>query len=501
MYQTAQALFSISLSNTIQKYNTTTRQEQLAKLVPSQVIELAYLSTLLEQHCGSSLLSHKLEIFRTFLEDVVQVVPFESIAYAITNGNPHTTVQCLRALKVDNTKIPRSMMMYIGLREAGYQLEYGIPSELLLSMEQQAAEKAGQSEYGLFNLSENVYTDSGKFVYETYSCLPGTGLPLSEPMKFQTDISNFKPRIPVNKQIVEDVKHLQDILHPEFTITSIVDREFQTEIVSKANIEDLYPVSSEGSSGLKSPLNVLISGRQQLTELSKKLSESNCNQKMLEIVNTIRHDELDTCTSLLGGFMHQGLVYISLSSRKHPQNDVFFLSTASVGVWALFSLDYQHIKPILSKCQGEQLLIKLSDHVKGISGTSQESDDRRFNPYAAKLQFIAQGMAKTVTMSCNAQNVSYSLERQLVELCNDRNISAAIPLSDITGKWSVLFKGNILSLVHYKCRLLVARWLKWALMIHNLREELAKYTAVGVVGLVNSGKSKLVNTLFGIKVY
>ena len=103
-------------------------------------------------------------------------------------------------------------------------------------------------------------------------------------------------------------------------------------------------------------------------------------------------------------------------------------------------------------------------------------------------------------MSRSAQNVSYSLERQLIELCNDRNISAAIPLSDITGKWSVLFKDNILSSVHHRSRLLLARWLKWALMIHNLREELAKYTAVGVVGLVNSGKSKLVNTLFGIKV-
>ena len=37
-------------------------------------------------------------------------------------------------------------------------------------------------------------------------------------------------------------------------------------------------------------------------------------------------------------------------------------------------------------------------------------------------------------------------------------------------------------------------------MVHNLREELAKYTAVGVAGLVNSGKSNLVNSLFGIQV-
>ena len=37
-------------------------------------------------------------------------------------------------------------------------------------------------------------------------------------------------------------------------------------------------------------------------------------------------------------------------------------------------------------------------------------------------------------------------------------------------------------------------------MIHRLCEELARYTTVGVVGLVNSGKSLLVRTLFDIKV-
>jgi hypothetical protein len=468
------------------------------------VIELAYLSALLEQQRGSSqLLSHKLDIVRRFLKDVVQVVPFESIAYAITNGNPHTVMQCLRALKMDNSKIPKTMMMYRGFREAIYHVEHGIPSDILLSMEQKATEQAFRSGSGSYydgRLSEKVYTDSGKFVYEGYPLVPGTNLPLNKPIRVQTDMNDFKPRVPISKQIVEDVRDLQETLFPSHVLPNLGGN---MEVVSKVNIEDLYPISSsdhEDSAGLKSPLNILIFGRKRLTELSMKLSGSKSNQEILKTVNTIRHDELDTCTSLLGGFMHQGVVYISLSSHKHPQNDISLHATASVGVWALFSLDYQHVKPILSKCQGEQLLIKLFDHVKGITGVSQESDERDFNPYAAKLQFIVQGMAKTATMPCSAQNVSYSLERQLVELCSDRNISAAIPLSDITGKWSKLFKDNTLSLVDHKCRLLIARWLKWALMIHNLREELARYTAVGVVGLVNSGKSKLVNTLFGIKV-
>ena len=111
---------------------------------------------------------------------------------------------------------------------------------------------------------------------------------------------------------------------------------------------------------------------------------------------------------------------------------------------------------------------------------------------------MVQGLDKTV--SCNSHYISYSLERQLVILCDKLNISASTPTEKIVEKWNTLFKDNVLSLVAMSHRPLIARWMRWALMVHNLREELAKYTAIGVVGLVNSGKSKLVGNLFGIKV-
>ena len=107
-------------------------------------------------------------------------------------------------------------------------------------------------------------------------------------------------------------------------------------------------------------------------------------------------------------------------------------------------------------------------------------------------------MIKTVT--CNSQHVSYSLEQQLADMCKQFNIDATVSVDNLLMRWSKLFKDNVLSLICYADRPLIARWLKWALMIHELREALAKYTAIGVVGLINSGKSKLVNTIFGIKV-
>ena len=220
---------------------------------------------------------------------------------------------------------------------------------------------------------------------------------------------------------------------------------------------------------------------------------------MLKNVNEIRQGDLTICTSLLGGFMEQQEIDIPLVKSRRDRSEALSLSgRASVGVWALSSLDYSAIQPILARCHGNQLLVKIENYVKAIFSTKAMASEADDNQYAAKLQFIVQGIWKTVT--CNTQYISYSLERQLSELCGHRKIDAHFPLDKLVAQWARLFEENILSLVAFSHRPLIARWLKWALMVHNLREELAKYTTVGVVGLVNSGKSKLINTLFGIKV-
>ena len=452
------------------------------------------MSALLEQ-CGADsggLHSHKFEVIKKFLEDVVKVVPFESIAYAIANGNDQTAMQCLTALEAAKTKIPKTKVMFNGLCESNVHLRYGVPPNQILSLEHKAFEVATSSNF------TSVYMDSGKLVYELNTFLPGTQIPLDKPVKIQTVVNDAKQ---TNKELADKLNQLMTSVFPGVHESQCVDPSIAFPILSERAIEEVYPIQSDGPSNLKSPLNILVNGRKRLAALSMTLYGSQSNQQMLQLVNTIRNSELDTCTSLLGGFMHQAVVGIMLTSNKSSQAsnvDVLFISQASVGVWALFSLDYNHVKPILTQCQDKQLLVKLFDYVKGISGISHAPGESDFNPYAAKLQFVVQGITKTVT--CNTQHVSYSLERQLVELCNEQSIYAATPESEITGKWSVLFREKTLSLVDQNYRLLIAKWLKWALMIHNLREELAKYTAVGVVGLVNSGKSKLVNTIFGIKV-
>ena len=170
-------------------------------------------------------------------------------------------------------------------------------------------------------------------------------------------------------------------------------------------------------------------------------------------------------------------------------------SAAAVGVWALFSVGYGDMRYLLNVIPSESVLVDVADYIKGIFKQESIMADKK---YAGKLQFMVQAMKETV--SCNGHYVSYSLECQLIELCGKLNISDSTPLPILIQEWDTIFKDNVLSVVTPIYRPLIAYWLKWALMIHHLREELARYTTVGVVGLVNSGKSLLVSTLFGIKV-
>ena len=284
-------------------------------------------------------------------------------------------------------------------------------------------------------------------------------------------------------------------------------------VICGLNIELLYPITklSLASSCLKSPLDILSSGRKELARLSnlaltnqdkpseqespKSLSEQ-YNSQMLQVINDIRQGDLHLCTTLLGAFMEEQMqVPLKESSHTTAKAIASVISSAAVGVWFLFSLALPNVNNLLASIPNYELLVQVKEYIKGIFSDNTVTTERM---YAGKLQFMVQGLEKTV--SCNSQYISYSLERQLVALCNTLNITADTPTKKLIEEWDTLFKKDVLSLVIPSHRPLVARWMRWALMIHNLREELAKYMAVGVVGLVNSGKSRLVNSLFHIQV-
>ena len=481
----------------LQRYSVSTRQRQLAVLTPSQLIELAYLSALLEQYPFSKTqpISHKVEVIKTFLEKVTQVVPLESITHAIAYSPYQLAVFCAKALLTSKIELPASGLMRDGLGDAVIHLQSGTVSAIA------AFEKAKSKVWNMLPFmapTDVVQTHIDKSLPQPRLHVSAYGVSASEPIE-SGEISTEEC---LEK---EDIQRLRNISH------IILDKVPKNpRVICGASIEHLYCTTSHSTIQRRqgifvSPLDVLRQGNSALAHLAKELmsatekhTSTKSNAKMLQTVNDIRKDDLAICTALLGGFMEQQKLNIPLvKSRSDHSRALAVSGPASVGVWALSSLKYEDIHPILSRCHGNQLLVRIENYIKAIFSREVMLQSRDEH-YAAKLQFIVQGLEKTVT--CNSQYVSYSLERQLMEICKERKIDSETSLDDLEKKWGGLFKENILSLVARSHCPLIARWLKWALMVHNLREKLAEYTAVGVVGLVNSGKSMLVNSLFKIPV-
>ncbi len=429
----------------------------------------------------------------------MNVVPLESVGYAIAYGNDHVAQQCAKVALFND--LPSSIVMANGFVKAGRRLSTGMPVEIATELFRSINDRR-VSQDKFYNYELTVNKENGALTITSF--FP------EKPLTCTYSVDELKEKYEVTPNIdlfrETDLKNLSSLQRMMFfkSYTSGIFRN----VICGLNISSLYGVSNEQ---LKSPIEILKLGKEKLASLeftSDKLASSSMaveclnNSLMLKTVNDIRQKELAICTSLLAGFMEQHEIDIPLlmKSEKDHSKVLRLLARASVGVWALSSLNFEDIQPILKQCRGEQLLVKIEDYIKGIivegEAMSPSPDDTQ---YAAKLQFIVQGAEKTVT--CNSQYISYSLERQLADICSERKITEEIPLEKLVSLWEQFFEKNILSLVARSHRPLIARWLKWALMVHNLREELAKYTAVGVVGLVNSGKSRLITTLFEIQVY
>ena len=514
------------------------------------------MSVLLEKHPFSDFkpYSNRFEVLHSFLEDIGRVVPIESIPYTIASIDSELVATCCRALIQVKIQFPPSSCMCAGMMRAISRLlnderisvnDTGLYKaeslsfwnevtdggtkfnpNLLLSY---AAVKLKASEHEeLDNNHEKtgirrtdlrkIHRQEVKAVHKMKKSSATSGKP-SVPLSYRTGSlttieSQYHDLFNVQTQYARFIQSVKATLsrdHPRFSLISQLleiapplDLSLG-DVVCGQNIDLLYPITSSTST-IYSPLQILQFGRQtlarlaeesilQIDETTKSFSQL-YNNKMLRIINNIRQHDLKLCTSLLGSFMEEQMqVLMKGSSFSTAEAIVSVVSAAAIGIWALFNLSYHDVNRILSTIPNCQLLVQVKEYIKGIFSERKITLDKE---YAGKLQFMVQGLEKTV--SCNSHYISYSLERQLVILCDKLNISASTPTEKIVEKWNTLFKDNVLSLVSISHRPLIARWMRWALMVHNLREELAKYTAVGVVGLVNSGKSKLVSNLFGIQV-
>ena len=490
----------------------------------------------LPKHAAHHTPSQRFQEVTHFLEEAAKVVPIESIFYAVAYNNDDIALECSKAIKayVSNRKgIPSSEMMVEGSHLAAARMLTGIcADEVDIAMQQQSAAMPHDIMFGLpsmltpVGVATRVPESTSKPKYSDVTRHPANVTPGSHPTGMASRLHQPQTIVLPPLIVPIPVNIGPRMLQPPSDIAIYLDKLAETiasqaaatrgglNVVCNLNIEQVYPTSPRRQTvytrTLKSPVNVLKDAREKLASFVEDITsdvhsvneaqstETN-NEELVEVLKDIQENELQICAALLAGFMEQ---QIRIPLLKSPADTAKVLSSrtapVAVGVWALFSLSYTDLQKMLSQTQGNALLVEIADYISGIfhpeeNQKQSKTSDRK---YAGKLQFLLQGIKKTV--SCSSQYIGYSLEHQL---CNNPRFDKSIPLRKLIDNWEKIFKGDALSLVAKSHRPLIARWLKWAVLVHDLREALAKYTCVGVIGLVNSGKSLLVNTLFKLQVF
>lgn len=490
--------------------------------------------------------SNRFSVVCQFLEDVTRIVPVESFFDAIgENESIENSFLCAETLISSKFEPNPSLLLLYSLHRAYLRLSTGIKPALLQKAQNQVVGELTDgvspilfshqvlenevivfAEKGRFH-NDNVSfgkNQSGKNEFHFKSDIIFDPLPKSATA---SDVYRIRRQIKIPKPpnaIKIAAKGSKDTVISHLKkMAESVEKGYRnrkhTNIICGTNIAELYPHKEMPVSAiLKPPIDFLKESRSKLMELQHKAQQElalvssnddnrieyieHYNEEMIEILNKLMSQDVAICLSLLGAFMERQIqvpFVNSLSETAHVLQTA--RSSSTVGVWTLFSLNMLDFQSIVKSRNG-RLCIEVQEYVEGILNRKRDSLKRPASPdrggYAGKLQFLMVSMGKTV--SCNSQYISYSLERQLPNLCERYGITTNSRVADIVKDWNSKFSNNILRHVVIGYRPLLARWLLWSLNIHKLREELASNITVGIIGLSKSGKSCLMKNLFNIKV-
>ena len=363
--------------------------------MPSQLIELIYLSALLQRDPdGHFALTKKFKVVENFTNKAQKVVPLESIRTAINSSNKFVSQTSAAVVLDHHSKLPFSEELYELACASSSKNDF---SKLSSSLEVPPRESTfGSQRWSSRILSRQISQGrrddslgvaSIGFVYP--QCFPAS--PLDELERARTEL----------EELVKD-----DYSHPEDAI-----------------FKDKSAVA--------------------------------------RIVADLRYECLSICKALLGEYLERQKILVQHGAlpKLHDLTEERKLELLSKG-------EFDETSFILES----SLFTTLVDQ-----------------PYAAEVGY------------------SFLLESRIAKLCEERNVKEDYPLDTLksVSSWKEIFKGTPLSLIVDSHVPMVACWLKWGLLVNNLRKEISMNfpPAIGVVGLINSGKTKLVHTLFGIKVY
>ena len=453
-------------------------------------MELAYLSALLERRQEGHH-SKRFEAIKKFFESAVSVVPLESLFHAMANAKLDVMVQCCKIFCSCDTLS-----------------KMDVSSQWLFNLMERALSRIGLARQHL-NMIQRYSTNVERLLYPP-------PFDLDDDMEELMGIPTAKQR--EYYQLLNDTYSLILPLVKKYNMQRALNR-LRQHSPCKTDLKVIYPsVDDKGTqktneTRCKAPLNLLTEGRKKLNRLGEELiaehsgytdetATSSTNIKMLSVLSNLRK-EFETHSTLLGAFM-ESRAQIPLDEAggdKYVNKFAKHASRIGLSVWGLLILPFEYLNRLIISNLSEdfqQFVVEFSDHIRGVRKDVFPPSEHQFPDYDERLEFLVGSMKQS--WACNQQYVSYSLERQLRMECENRHIHHCTSVDDILDQWNANFEDERLTLVPKEYRRLVARWIRWSLMINDLRESLASQTAVGVIGLVNSGKSKFVRSLFGKEV-
>ncbi len=477
-------------------------------------------------------MSKRFEAVVKYLEEAAKIVPLESVFYAITYSDDDTALKCSKALQSSsNIDFP--------------------PSEMMLMSSQQAADRVmlGEEYVKQYHQAQNclpvpsVQTTfvQGKQVHPFPSNPTSCPQPASRSVKSArsakklrySDVARRSVHTPILRQ---DVRQIVKIPIPVVTaepcpldenlgmfmdticdsIATKYHKSRDVPVLSRKTIEHFCPFSlrreSASDTKLKSPVKALIEARKQLLDSVEELSlmgdvqtAIDITKKLAQEVKDIQEGAVKICAALLAAFMEQQIQIPLLSSHISTAHALSTISPVVMGAWAFVSMGLGEISKALKSSEGQSFKIEIEDYIYTIlQHNSKKKQKSRANleehSYANKLGFLVGGIKEGPTVTCSEEYISYSLECQLKKLSEELKFNETVQVNHLVRSWDKIFEKNALSLVDKTHRPLIARWLKWSLLTHNLREMLASHLCIAVIGISNSGKSLLVNSLFKTKV-
>ena len=275
-------------------------------------------------------------------------------------------------------------------------------------------------------------------------------------------------------------------------------------IAGTMSAADIYKVrgDKEGKeatpevTSVKSPISVLIEGRAVLqkasdgttTALPSNESEGTkigSYSRTMSIIRSARGIHFDFCIRVLCDFMYQ-YVRVPLT-EVNPMNRWNHLRHQVAPYSDIFKSDYEFWESMLKRCQ------------RAIAKDSRVIE----HEYHEKLKFLVTSIEPDCDAHITHSSSKYSmyiLEKKLQELCTLRKVTKDMSIDQMVRGWQLIFSSCPLATVASSHRNLIGRWIKWSLMLHELRTKLENHITIAIAGLVNSGKTKLVGNLFGFEV-